>query len=130
MGNRFVEKVRKRLLVVDDEAAARKIAVQALEEHYDVAAASSAEEARDMLAVGRFDLVLTDCEMPGMSGVDLILETRSRYPALPCILMSGGGGGAGQVAWLEAHGVPFLAKPYKIHQLRATVERLLRQDGA
>ncbi len=80
-----------RILVVDDEELVRTLTVQVLERAgYEVVGAGDAQLALDLLEEGRFDLVLSDVVMPGLSGVELLNELRDTQPDLPVLLMTGG----------------------------------------
>jgi len=70
------------LLVVDDNEANRDALSRRLaNKGYFVRVAASGAEAIAMVAAGRFDLVLLDVEMPGMSGLDVLTRLRARYSA-------------------------------------------------
>jgi CheY-like chemotaxis protein len=78
------------ILCVDDEEkplVLRKLVLQ--KAGYEVVTASSAKEALDVADARKFDLVLSDHLMPGMSGVELTQRIKARYPHLPVILLSG-----------------------------------------
>ena len=78
------------LLCVDDEKIPRMLRAAVLEKQgYRILTAASAKEALDLLAQQRFDLVLTDQMMPGMSGTELTKLVKSTYPGLPVIIVSG-----------------------------------------
>ncbi len=80
----------KRVLVVDDNSTNRLILKNQLELwKFDVALASSGRHALDTLSQSqRFDLVITDMQMPEMSGLQLARTIRRLYPELPLILLS------------------------------------------
>lgn len=78
-----------RVLLVDDEESLRITLAANLElEGWEVVEAGSGEEALELAEDQAFDLVLSDIKMPGMSGVDLFRALKSRWPTVPCILMS------------------------------------------
>jgi DNA-binding NtrC family response regulator len=78
-----------RILIVDDEGSLLITLVANLElEGFDVVGAQDASSALRLLAEQRFDLVLTDIRMPGMSGLDLFRAIRSVRPELPVIMMT------------------------------------------
>ncbi|HWG56246.1 MAG TPA: response regulator [Gaiellaceae bacterium] len=80
-----------RVLVVDDEQLVRDLTVQVLlRGGHDVVSSATAQGALDLLEQERFDLVVTDVVMPGLSGVELLNEIRDRQPDLPVLLMTGG----------------------------------------
>jgi signal transduction histidine kinase/CheY-like chemotaxis protein len=80
----------KRILVVDDNATNRKILKIQLEQwNLLPTIADSGYQAIDLLSgEQKFDLVLTDMNMPGMDGIELAKEIRHRHPHLPIMLLS------------------------------------------
>ena len=80
-----------RILLVDDEAQVRKLLEQLLRrEGYASATASNAEEALALFAAGeRFDLLLTDVLMPGLSGPELSERVDALHGVLPTLFISG-----------------------------------------
>lgn len=78
------------ILCVDDEEIPRTLRKLILQKQgYEVVTVASAEEAVEMLASHRFDLVLTDQMMPGMTGTELTKHIKSATPRLPVIIISG-----------------------------------------
>jgi two-component system, cell cycle sensor histidine kinase and response regulator CckA len=81
-----------RILVVDDDTNVRTVVSRMLQlEGYEVVLAVSGEEAVAAIERegDRIDLVLTDIVMPGMGGVELILQLERTHPGVPVISMSG-----------------------------------------
>ncbi len=80
-----------RVLVVDDDSFAREMTVAVLEDlGHDCQLAENGVEAMEMLAgEGSFDLVISDMNMPLISGIDLFREIRSQGFVLPFILLTG-----------------------------------------
>jgi signal transduction histidine kinase/DNA-binding response OmpR family regulator len=85
------EKMRIRLLLVDDDDLVRETLTQELEgEGYAVLPAASGAEALSQLDAGEeVALVISDLSMPEMDGVSVIREVHQRYPSLPAILLTG-----------------------------------------
>ena len=78
------------ILVVDDEERQREIYRDILEgEGYEAATAPSGEAALGLLAGRRFDLVITDLNLTGMSGVQLLSEILSADPTVAVVLITG-----------------------------------------
>jgi CheY-like chemotaxis protein len=79
-----------KILVVDDEPEIRQMVVDFLRdvEGYTVTDASGGPEALDVLAKEPFDLVLSDINMPGMKGFDLLKLVRERYPQIKRVLIT------------------------------------------
>jgi CheY-like chemotaxis protein len=78
------------ILCVDDEEIPRTLRKLILEQQgYTVVAVTSGQEALAHLAGTRFDLVLTDQMMPGMSGTELTKQIKQSMPDLPVVIVSG-----------------------------------------
>jgi CheY-like chemotaxis protein len=112
-------------LLVDDEDLVRMSTADMLMDlGYEVVEAQSAEEALRMVQEGlRPDLVVTDHLMPGMSGVDLARDLRSRRPDLPVLIVSGYAEADG-----VAPGLPRLTKPFRSAELAACLAALVSGD--
>ena len=81
-----------RILVVDDDKAVRTVLQVTLKkQNMDVTSVTCPSEALDALHNAPFDLVLTDAQMPGGTGLDLLERIRTSWPEVPVILMTGYG---------------------------------------
>lgn len=79
---------RIRLLVVDDDDVTRTMLTDALTDHFDVVESADGPSALAKLARHRFDCVLADHQMPGMTGVELLDAVHERAPSAVRILMT------------------------------------------
>ncbi|MDG5815267.1 response regulator [Chitinispirillales bacterium ANBcel5] len=77
-----------KLLVVDDELSIRTMLVDYLESRYDIKAAENGTEALSLLQEEQFDLVISDINLPGISGPLLLKEIRKRYPDIKTALIT------------------------------------------
>lgn len=68
-----------KILVVDDEKAIRMMLVDFLENRYELDTADTGENALEMLQQKKYDLVISDINMPGINGPELLREVRSKY---------------------------------------------------
>ena len=117
-----------RVLVVDDEPAVRSaLRVNLARAGYDVALASSAEEALRGLREKAADVVLTDVTMPGAGGLHLLETLRQDRPELPVILMTGHGSVESAVAAMKAGASDYIIKPVSKDELLVILERTLRE---
>jgi CheY-like chemotaxis protein len=112
-----------RLLVVEDDPDNRQLLQELLGMlGHRVTAAASGEEGLAAFQPGGFDALVTDIQLPGMSGLALAGALRAQDPKLVVVVASG----AGQLAapGAPAHGHPFLtlAKPYQIDQMEALLQ--------
>ena len=79
-----------RVLVIDDEPAICSSLSAFLEDYgFNASTAESAEEALDLMQNNSYDVCIVDMRLPGMSGEDLIVEARSRYPEQRHIIYTG-----------------------------------------
>jgi DNA-binding NtrC family response regulator len=76
------------VLVVDDDPAARLSVETLLSDEFDVVVARDGREAANRLDADAFDVVLTDYQMPHVSGLELVGRIQSRHPATVVILLT------------------------------------------
>ena len=107
-----------RVLLVEDDTAARETAVEMLDllGHW-TAGVSSAEAARDRYLDGAFDVLMCDVGLPGLSGLDLVQSLHA--PGVALLMVSGGT----RPARLPA-GCEWLAKPFGLDDLDVALQRL------
>jgi two-component system chemotaxis response regulator CheY len=117
-----------RIMIVDDVATIRQIVSSVLKDvGYKVIEAASAEEALALAEVKRTHLVVTDVNMPGKSGLDLITGLRAikTYDKTPIVILAKDANdeniqkaqGLGAVGWI--------AKPFTPESLLATINQIL-----
>ena len=81
--------MRKSVLIVDDEAPIQYLLSKQLEQWgYVCAAVSSGQEALEKLASRQFDLMLLDVRMPGISGLEVLRQSRDDHPAMVVVMLS------------------------------------------
>lgn len=110
------------VLVVEDEESIRRFLSAGLEQlGYQSQTAPSAEEALDVLSAKKFDVILTDLGLPGMSGAELARTVQQRSPGTPVVLLTGWGEQI-QAENQQIDGVvEILAKPVTIKKLATTL---------
>jgi DNA-binding NtrC family response regulator len=119
---------RKSILVVDDEKNQREILETILSsEGYDVTTASSGEAAMKFVEARRFDLVLTDLKMTGMSGLDLLRELTNYDKSIIVLLLTAHGSVDSAVDALRLGAFDYLQKPYDREKLLDTISRALNK---
>jgi DNA-binding NtrC family response regulator len=114
------------ILVVDDNAMVLKVVVEALRHaHFQVLSADNGPDAIELAkdTEGRIDLLLSDIDMPQMSGPDLGLMLKRTRPDLHVMLMSGGA--TGNLLVLN-YGWAFIQKPFVSAQLVQMILEVLR----
>jgi signal transduction histidine kinase len=113
-----------RLLVVDDEENIVLTISEVLRlEGYEVDVAASGREARERLAAGEYDLILTDLHMDDGDGLALLEEVRRRSPLTITIVLTGFAALETAIAALRHGAYDYLTKPCIIDELKYTVSR-------
>jgi len=115
----------KRILFVDDEPlvlGGLRDMLRRQRKHWDMVFALGGQAALDLLAVERFDVVVSDMRMPGIDGVTLLRSAKANQPGIVRIILSGH---AEREAVFNALPVAhqFLSKPCDTEVLRDVVER-------
>jgi CheY-like chemotaxis protein len=120
---------RRRLLLIDDEPSVGSAVSRLVRDVYEVRAVQDAREALRLLSSGeRFDAILCDLMMPGMSGMDFVTELERRAPelALRTGLMTGGAFTEQAIEFVGRHPKEVLEKPFERDRLCTFVEHLLQ----
>ena len=118
----------KRILVVDDEETLVFFLKQGLQEasvSYSVDVASSGEDALTKLTYNRYDLLITDLKMPGISGFTLVEVARSLHPDIKVILMTAFGSREVQDEAKSLKVEGYLTKPFPTAQLQTLADSVL-----
>jgi two-component system, NtrC family, response regulator HydG len=118
-----------RILVVEDDPEAALFAVHVLANrgHFDVTHTADPAVALRLATAEHWDLVLTDIELPGMSGLELLDALREVAPTLPVAVVTAHVvAGMTQAARLSGAD-EYLEKPLRIDQLLATATALISQ---
>lgn len=107
-----------RILVVDDNAiTARWVGHLTRSLGFNVALAANGEDALNLLAKGQFVTVISDVEMPGMDGFELLQSIRLLYPEMPVVLMTANSDEERRKAARAWGAQAFLQKPVNADQL-------------
>jgi len=119
------ENILGRILIVDDEKENNEIIKDILEDvNYHAVLASNANEAKTIIAVEDFDLVLLDVWMPGQDGMSLLEEWIIDGFDTPIVMMSGHAEPSDIVRALKLGAVDFLKKP--LHDFLPIVRNILK----
>ena len=115
------------ILVVDDSPVARRLTGRLIERDpaLRVVYAATGEEALALLPRVRPAAVVTDLQMPGMSGLDLVRAIREDHPGVPVVLMTAGGSEEVVVEALRAGAASYVAKKDLARLLPGTIEQVL-----
>lgn len=124
MGRKLRADERPVVLLVDDDSHVLSALSRSLRrETITVETARNGREALESLSTDSVALVISDQKMPGMSGIELLKEVRTRWPAVERILLSGWTSEI-SAADLEAAGLfCVIAKPWDDAELRRAIRK-------
>ena len=123
LGRKSELQTQKTVLIVDDDATIVSFVAESLTAKYHVLTAASSEEALRLSKDYKKEihLLLSDVQMPGMTGIDLATQIASHRPKIKVLLMSGYTGGM----LVLNEGWHFLPKPFIPSQLRVLIAGLI-----
>jgi DNA-binding response OmpR family regulator len=116
----------KCVLIVDDDASTRDLLHDILEpEGYMLIEASDGQEAWELLAKQKVDLMITDRSMPGMGGLELLRKLKDEKKMLPTLMVSAYGE---EKMWGDALGSgaqDYILKPFKAEEILKAVKKII-----
>jgi CheY-like chemotaxis protein len=119
-------------MVIEDDDAVRSLVIRMLERvGHEVVATPDGREALRLFGQEPTDLVITDINMPGMDGIEVISAFRAMRAGVPIIAISGGGLMPKELLLSSAAAmgaVEVVSKPFEISRLVGAVDRALRQQ--
>lgn len=124
---------KKVILTIDDELHIRELLEYNLTKAgYEVLGAETGEKGMELLRTSQVDLVLLDCMLPGIDGVEVLRRIRanSELSNLPVMMLTAKGEEIDKVLGLEMGADDYLSKPFGIRELEARVKALLRRSSS
>ena len=115
-----------RVLIVDDEPGVRESLRMVLKEQYEAVLANSGEEALEMLAQVRPDLVLLDVLMPGIDGLVVLERIKEQDPRVPVLMLTATKTVKTAVTAMKLGAFDYVTKPFDVEELLIIVERATR----
>ena len=116
---------KPRVLIIDDEEQIRHLLIDLLGNGYHCSDAGSAEEALAALSKDTFDLVISDIDMGGMSGLELVPHVHSLSPDTVVVMVSGNQDIEFAIKALRVGAFDYITKPIDLRHVEASVERAL-----
>lgn len=117
---------RPAILVVDDEPFVLRVIARVLEPAFDVVTCENGSEAVAHVQRGEFATVISDINMPGMTGLELLRAVREYDPDLPVMLVTGQPSWEGAAQAIEYGVFRYLHKPFNLENLHDTVLQATR----
>jgi DNA-binding response OmpR family regulator len=117
------------ILIVDDEDRLRlSLSLILQKENYRVATAATAQEALDHLQSHEYDLMFLDLNMPGMSGIDLLVEVHKQVPQMPVLILTAYAGLESAIQAIRLGARDYLIKPVEPVVILARVAEILAES--
>jgi signal transduction histidine kinase len=118
------DEVRPRILVVDDEENVIQILQDLLSESpYDVDTASTGEEALEVLGAKSYDLLLTDINLPGVNGIEVVTAAKEADPEIVVIVITGYASTGTAIDALRQGAYDYITKPFDLWEVDQIVAR-------
>lgn len=123
---KLVRDAKPTVLIIDDERPVVTMLARFLESTYEVKHTTVPDEALTLLSTHRFDVILCDVMMPGMSGIDLYRAASERSPGSErrMVFMTGGGLHPEIYEFLRDAERPKLEKPFDIQELKRVLQQV------
>jgi len=117
-----------RILIIEDEAAIRRVLVKILSEENDTYQVEEAEDGvagLEKIKNNDYDLVLCDIKMPKMDGVEVLEEVKKIKPEIPMVMISGHGDMETAIHTMRLGAFDYISKPPDLNRLLNTVRNAL-----
>src|SRR5512137_789460 len=119
----------KNILIVDDSRDLTHVIADFLSMNgYQVHTAHNGHDALERMGKEHIDIVVSDIHMPGMDGFTLMAEIKTKYPDIPVILITGFSVGDAQKIAFEKGANAFVAKPFRLKDLKQVIESVSTDD--
>jgi DNA-binding NtrC family response regulator len=113
-----------RILVVDDDPGQRSLLDSFLRgQGFAITLADSGERALELLPAGKFDMMISDVRMPGLTGLETLRRVRQSFPSLPVLLVTAYADIREAVVAMRDGALNYLAKPIDLDELLAAVRQ-------
>lgn len=120
---------KENVLVVDDNYDMLELIQRNLKAlNYHTYKASSVSEAIGVLEESRIDLLITDLQMPGMNGIELLKYTEEHFPKIPKLVITGYPTVTSALNSIKAGAQDYLVKPFTSDELKKAIQNTLKRE--
>ncbi len=126
------ERIRRKVLLIDDEVVLRRVFGQLLGKHHDVATVGSGPEALAALGADEFDVIVCDVMMPGMDGCELYRRIAAEHPGHEhrVVFITGGTFTRDVDDFLATTPNRLLTKPFNLESVLSTIDHVTRTPAS
>lgn len=122
--------MKAKILVVDDEESIREfLEIMLRKEGYEITLAEDGQKAKDLLQKKSFDMIISDLQMPNMTGIDLLKYVRQDFPEILFMMITAFGTTETAVEAMKMGAYDYLTKPFKIDEVRINIANALRSKN-
>ncbi|MCB0355479.1 MAG: sigma-54-dependent Fis family transcriptional regulator [Bdellovibrionales bacterium] len=119
--------MKSRILVVDDEESIREfLEIMLKKEGYEPTCVEDGQQALDMFKKRTFDMVISDLQMPNMTGIELLRAIRDQDPDMLFMMITAFGTTETAVEAMKLGAYDYITKPFKIDEVRINIANALR----
>lgn len=122
--------MKAKILVVDDEESIREfLEIMLKKEGYEVTLAEDGLKAKELVQKKSFDMIISDLQMPNMTGIELLKFIRQNYPEIIFMMITAFGTTETAVEAMKMGAYDYLTKPFKIDEVRINISNALKSKN-
>lgn len=122
--------MKSRILVVDDEESIREfLEIMLRKEGYEVSCVEDGQKALEALKKKTVDMVISDMQMPNMTGLQLLKEVKDQFPDMLFMMITAFGTTETAVEAMKLGAYDYITKPFKIDEVRLNIANALRSQN-
>lgn len=122
--------MKSRILVVDDEESIREfLEIMLKKEGYEVSCVEDGQQALDFLKKKSVDMVISDLQMPNVTGIELLEQVKQQYPDMLFMMITAFGTTETAVEAMKLGAYDYITKPFKIDEVRINIANALRSQN-
>lgn len=119
--------MKSRILVVDDEVSIREfLDIMLKKEGYEVSLAEDGQKAKELMAKKTFDMIISDLQMPNVTGLELLKFVKENYSEVVFMLITAFGTTETAVEAMKMGAYDYITKPFKLDEVRLNIANALR----
>lgn len=120
--------MKKKALVIDDDIATLDLMRFQLEsENFEVETAANGSKGLDFVEENKFDIILTDLNMPGMNGIEMVEKCKEISPDTEIIMITGDGSATKAMEATKAGAFYYVEKPVDLEELMVLIEKAIER---
>lgn len=122
--------MKAKILVVDDEESIREfLEIMLKKEGYEITLAEDGQKAKELVQKKSFDLIISDLQMPNLTGIELLKYMRQNYPEVLFMMITAFGTTETAVEAMKMGAYDYLTKPFKIDEVRINIANALKSKN-